>query len=88
MAYIQRQRTNKRTTEKCITEKDPVSVRSSSHDPETGEMLHLTFKLAAANSSELGESEESYLVTLTKEDVEILWAYTNRERTNAYRPSR
>lgn len=81
MAHIRRQRTNKRTTEKIITEKDPVLVRSSTHDPETGEMQHLTFKLAAAGSSEFGDAEEYYIVTLSKSDVETLWAYMTRERS-------
>lgn len=82
MAYIRRQRTNKRITEKLITEKTPVVVRSSTHDPETGKMQYLTFKLPAAGSSELGDAEEYFIVTLSQEDVETLWAYTIRERVN------
>lgn len=75
MAHIRRQRTNKRTTEKPITERAPVEVRSSSHSPETGELLNLTFKLADVNSPELGAADTYYVVTLDRQDVEEIWQY-------------
>lgn len=75
MAHIRRQRTNKRTTERLITERVPVEVRSSTHSPETGELLNLTFKLADLNSTELGAANTSYIVTLSRQDVQDLWTY-------------
>lgn len=75
MAQIRRQRTNKRTTEKVITGRAPVDIRSSSHSPETGELLDLTFKLADISSPELGAADTFYVVTLDRNDVQDLWTY-------------
>lgn len=79
MASIRRQRISKRTTERPITLKEPLTVRSSSHDPDTGELVHLTFKLPAIGESAI---ETYYIMTLSRADVERLWAHVANSETS------
>lgn len=80
MAHIRRQFTRKRTTEKFISEREPVVIRSSSHDPETYSMKSLTFKLAAAGSPSMGDAEVYFVVTLNKEDIEAICNYVETKK--------
>lgn len=80
MASIRRQRISKRTTERPITLKEPLTVRGSSHDPDTGELLHLTFKLPAVGAA--GGPETWYIVTLSRADVERLATHLANSETS------